>query len=501
MSNDIQPAGYLALVNRYSLSVIPHYRESYVTPRGQRRVDICNGIEHVVYPKSYIPKETLVGQLEFALKYDGINLEILKAIFQACKITELREYILNHPTSKYARKIWYLYEYLLDTHLSIPDVGKGNYIDLIDSKKYFTCKAIKSSRHRVNNNLLGDCDFSPMVRRTVVIESFIEKNLNAQVKDIVKQYPENIVTRASQYLYRKETKSLLEMECEKPSQNRVNRFIDMIRQTELAMILDKNKLIELQNMIVDSRFAEMDYSASQNYVGEMLGDYRENIRYIAPRPNDISSLMKGLLNNIERMKVSNVDFVVQAAVAAFSFVFIHPFGDGNGRLHRLLINHVLIRTGFTPENIIFPVSAIMHADLKGYNTCLEVYSKQLMPLMQYHMKKNGVLIVDNETADHYRYYDATIFVEYLFSVIEKTIQENFIDELEFVVAYGKAKNDIQDLVDMPDKMIDLFVKICICNNYKMPKAKYERFFNKLSGQEIQKMEVIVHDSFTKELIA
>ena len=391
-----------------------------------------------------------------------------------------------------------LYEYLIDTHLSIPDVGKGNYIDLLDSKKYFTCKAIKSSRHRVNNNLLGDRDFSPTVRRTEIIENFIEKKLHAQVKDIVAQYSENIVTRASQYLYIKEIKSLFEMECEQPSQNRTNRFIDVIRQAELPMTLDKNKLIELQNIIVDSRFAELDYSKSQNYVGEMLGDYRENIRYIAPCPDDISSLMKGLLNNIERMKVSYVDFVVQAAVAAFSFVFIHPFGDGNGRLHRLLINHVLTRTGFTPENVIFPVSAIMHADLNGYNTCLEVYSKQLMPLIQYHMKKNGVLIIDNETADHYRYYDATIFVEYLFSVIEKTIQEDFIDELEFVVAYGKAKNDIQDLVDMPDKMIDLFVKICINNNYKMPKAKRERLFNELLNDEVQKMERIIYGHFYKK---
>jgi Fic family protein len=37
-----------------------------------------------------------------------------------------------------------------------------------------------------------------------------------------------------------------------------------------------------------------------------------------------------------------------------AFVYIHPFDDGNGRLHRYLIHHVLSRTRFTPAGLVLP---------------------------------------------------------------------------------------------------------------------------------------------------
>jgi len=47
------------------------------------------------------------------------------------------------------------------------------------------------------------------------------------------------------------------------------------------------------------------------------------------------------------------------------FVLIHPFEDGNGRIHRFLIHHVLARRGFTPQGLLFPVSAVMLHDRRG----------------------------------------------------------------------------------------------------------------------------------------
>ena len=54
-----------------------------------------------------------------------------------------------------------------------------------------------------------------------------------------------------------------------------------------------------------------------------------------------------------------IDPVVAAAMIAFGFVFIHPFVDGNGRIHRYLIHHVLAERGFAPKGIVFPVSAVI----------------------------------------------------------------------------------------------------------------------------------------------
>ena len=74
--------------------------------------------------------------------------------------------------------------------------------------------------------------------------------------------------------------------------------------------------------------------------------------------------MQDLLLSLERMIDSAVNPVIIAATS-FGFVYIHPFEDGNGRLHRFLIHYVLAGTSFTPSGIIFPVSAIMLATEKN----------------------------------------------------------------------------------------------------------------------------------------
>ena len=56
--------------------------------------------------------------------------------------------------------------------------------------------------------------------------------------------------------------------------------------------------------------------------------------------------MDGLIAVDQKLEMdSTFDAVLAAAVIAFGFVFIHPFVDGNGRIHRYLIHHVLEPAG------------------------------------------------------------------------------------------------------------------------------------------------------------
>jgi Fic family protein len=71
-----------------------------------------------------------------------------------------------------------------------------------------------------------------------------------------------------------------------------------------------------------------------------------------------------------------------AALISFGFVFIHPFVDGNGRLHRYLIHHVLAKKNFSEQGIIFPVSAAMLNQINDYRICLESFSKPLLEFIE-----------------------------------------------------------------------------------------------------------------------
>ena len=71
----MQSAGYLALKRAYDLFDIPHHVTSYIVRGARRTVDTQE-----FYPPVYQPEDSLAGQLEFALKYEGINLTILRSV-------------------------------------------------------------------------------------------------------------------------------------------------------------------------------------------------------------------------------------------------------------------------------------------------------------------------------------------------------------------------------------------------------------------------------------
>ena len=74
-------AGYAFLIERYGLSVLPNWHTSSVSPTGTLRSTIQDGQVESVYPQSYWPGDGTGDHLEFALKYDGVNLGILSALF------------------------------------------------------------------------------------------------------------------------------------------------------------------------------------------------------------------------------------------------------------------------------------------------------------------------------------------------------------------------------------------------------------------------------------
>ncbi|AJF62282.1 MAG: hypothetical protein QT11_C0001G0125 [archaeon GW2011_AR20] len=75
---------------------------------------------------------------------------------------------------------------------------------------------------------------------------------------------------------------------------------------------------------------------------EIAGKYREYLvrvgDYIAPDWQDVKNLMSNLVKSINKSKSNSVEL---AARAHYKFESIHPFGDGNGRIGRLLMNYIL----------------------------------------------------------------------------------------------------------------------------------------------------------------
>jgi Fic family protein len=258
---------------------------------------------------------------------------------------------------------------------------------------------------------------------------------------------------------------------------------------------EKRHLIDLQNRIVDPRFRDSDYRTNQNYVGEAVSLQKEKVHFVCPKPEDLPGLMEGLLDAHLRMSEGGVSAVAHAATVAYGFVFLHPFEDGNGRIHRFLIHNILARRDFTPKGIMFPVSASMLKDRTDYDASLEAFSKPLMPLVDYSLDDEGRMAVHNDTAMWYRYIDMTPQSEMLFMFIERTISSELTEELAFLANYDRTKQAIQEIVDMPDQKIDLFIRSCLQNNGRLAARRRSRNFDFLSDEEVIRMEEAVQSAY------
>jgi hypothetical protein len=205
--------------------------------------------------------------------------------------------------------------------------------------------------------------------------------------------------------------------------------------------------------------------------------------------------MDGLTTTHERISQGGVPPVIHAAAIAYGFVFLHPFEDGNGRIHRFLIHNILARRGFTPEGVMFPISASMLKNPVDYYASLEAFSRPLMPLVEYTLDEDGRMTVHNETAVWYRFMDMTPQAEALFRFIEQTIETELAGELAFIANYDKTKKAVQEVVDMPDRQIDLFIRFCLQNNGRLSARKRTSHFDFLSDEEVAHMEQAVQSAY------
>jgi hypothetical protein len=81
------------------------------------------------------------------------------------------------------------------------------------------------------------------------------------------------------------------------------------------------------------------------------------------------------------------------------------------------------------------------------------------------------MTVADNTARWYRYGDMTSQAEALFRFIKQTIDTELVEELAFLANYDETRRAIQEIVDLPDRQIDLYIRFCLQNNGRLSARK------------------------------
>lgn len=430
----------------------------------------------------------------FSLKHDGVSLPILCELFATSKRTDLEREIARAvaatPTGQYHRRLWYLYEWLTGRTLKLPAPSTSGYIRLLDPSEHVTGAETRHPRQRVIDNLPGNRAFCPLVRRSAALTTRSSAEIRDRIATIVETYDPDLLARAISFIYTKETRSSFAIEREVPTASRAEKFASVLAHASELEDLSERSLTAVQNRIVDPRFAEDGFRSLQNYVGESLGLHRQIVHYVPPKPSDLGSLMAGWQRAVSEHSGGVSDAVAWSATISFGFVFLHPFEDGNGRLHRYLIHNILGREHVTPKRVIIPVSAVMLARRADYDRSLEEFSRPLMELVDYELDDHGYLTVRNDTARHYRYFDATPMAEALYTWLDEAIDHELRDELLFLVGLGRARAAMQEIVDLPDRLAELFVKLVVANGGRLAKKRRAQF-SALTNDEVSALEAAV----------
>jgi len=136
----------------------------------------------------------------------------------------------------------------------------------------------------------------------------------------------------------------------------------------------------------------------------------------------------------------------------------------------------------------------MLQDKEAYDAALENFSVPLLPLVEYKLDNQGRMTVQNESALHYHYIDMTAQAEALFLFVERVIETDLVRELEFLRNYDAAKSALQAIVDMPDRLIDLFIRFCVQNKGVLSTAKRKNHFSMLTDEEVAQMQLAIKES-------
>jgi fido (protein-threonine AMPylation protein) len=489
------PIGYSWLVDTLKLQVLPLPRPAYVSGSVNRRMD---SDAHSLFPTGVAIENTVVGHLEFALRHEGVNLEVIDAAFEHLPPADLIARLQATPTGEHIRRACFLWEWLTGKELASGVAIKGAYVDLFPEDVYLTAsQPTRAPRFRVRNNALGTPDFCPIVRRASVPQAPSLPDLLQQAQNTLDAVGNpDLYRRALAYLYLSETRGSYAIESETPSASKQERFVQLLKRAGEPAVVSEEWLVQLQNAIVRDVYSqEASYRTRQNWLEDSTG----RITFFPAPVDALRDAMRGwaaFTNDDSRC----TDVLVKAACVAFGFVYLHPFFDGNGRLHRFLIQHVLARSGLMKLETVIPVSAVIEQDIQAYHAVLTAFSRPVTALWNYRRGDADPLILRQPGSRSYRFFEADREIKFLHGMIRRAVDEEIPRELAWLQGYDLAFSTLDNEFDLPQKDLSALIRM-IHSNKGMLSLHRRKQYGSLPDDVLDRIEAVVRQSFQTALEA
>ena len=404
------------------------------------------------------------------------------------------------PSCGYVRKACCLFENL--TGKELPGVsGTGIPVDLFDPALYVVIdpkvRVRRDPKWRVNFNGLGNWAMCPTIRRTDAVDRWIASGILDRARDVFHDVDPGLIDRAMSWAYLNETKGSFSIERESPAPGKAEAFVRLLRQAWDAPPMTEDRLVALQAAtITNPLFRAVQFRTEQNHL-QSGAPGAIGVRYVPPPPEDVPSLMDGVISLAN--DTGSVNPIVRASLASFGFVYVHPFMDGNGRLSRFLIHYVLAQDRAIPEGGILPISAAMRRNEIEYLHTLETFSKPVRNLWD-------VTWIDGSQFEYafrgdpavYRYWDATDQTTFLFRMAEQSIQQDLVAETDFLRKFDVVFRKLSDKLDLQGKDLAALIQMCHQNGGSISNNRRKQYRLTVPEDAFPVIEDGVRSTFFRE---
>lgn len=446
-----------------------------------------------------IADDDLLGHLVFALKHQGVQLELIQAAAKRIDPQRIQAALDTNPNGKYLRQTGFLVEAFTSCKFSVkPSVTA--YTPLFDPKRYITGPSRRNAKYRVDQNGLGDLQFCPTVRRTAALAKLLERDLFADLAKFVQHVGgSRNLDRTLGWAYLSETRSSFDIEGEAPSEDRARRFVQLLHTAHDAQDLTEEHLSALQSGIVaNPLFHDLHFRTRQNWLQRGARQARtSDVSFIPPAPNQLGSLMRGLMRYANaRYPTNNLEALIKSLLVSFGFVFNHPFLDGNGRLSRFLIHHGLCRAALLEQGLLLPISVAFNHHEDGYLRALESVSSPIRALWRVdHLSPDTIDANLDADADPYRYWDGTAIAEFGLRMAHYALDHTLVDEIAFIERFDRVYARINREYDLISKDLVNLIRMAASEGGRLSKRRRKQYALRVPAETLDAIETAVCDEF------
>lgn len=448
----------------------------------------------LLVPHKLAPDASLLHQALFALKHEGVRLDLLVSALRRIPPAELVAWVRATPNSIYGRKLGHLWERLHQQRLSgLADPGVASaYAPLFDPAQYFVGPTQRDARWRIEFNGLGDMYFCPVVRKTPALMALIEKDILGQAQAFAQSVGQAMLERALNWAYLSETEGSFAIEGEAPTADKATLFSALLRRAHEQRPLTEELLVELQNAAISNPFDKaVQFRTEQNRLQRDVPG-AVGVTYVPPAPELAVELMDGLMR-LANHPPATLDPLVHAAMVSFAFVFIHPFMDGNGRLSRFLMHHCLGQSGRLPPQFLLPISVAMKKHEDEYLQALTTFSKPARQLCQVTWAGDEHYSYEwaPEADTWFRYMDLTDQVTFALAMAEASLDTHMRQEVDFLGLFDKVKRHINERHDLRGSDLATLIVTIFQNGGTLSNNRRKRYADRVQGHVLDAVEKAV----------